>query len=120
MKRYFYSLGAVLLLGGCVPAMAQGYYGSSGLPVHWYVDGGYSVTTGQTSNYLENGWNIGGGVEWSPAPGPFALRADLNFNRFNATNQLLALGAQQNQTALEHRKLEKVPPVNVLDEFVLS
>ena len=26
MKRYIYSLGAVMLLGTCVPALAQGYY----------------------------------------------------------------------------------------------
>jgi hypothetical protein len=76
MKRYIYSLGAVLLLGAGVPAMAQGYYYGPGpdLPLHFYVDGGYSVMTGQTSNYLDNGWNIGGGVQWRPAPGPFSLR----------------------------------------------
>jgi hypothetical protein len=101
MKRYIYSLGAVLLLGGCLPAMAQGYYGPGGLPIHWYVDGGYSATTGQTSNYLDNGWNLGGGVEWIPVPGPFALRADLNFSRFDATHRLLAEGAQQNQTEID-------------------
>jgi Outer membrane protein beta-barrel domain len=100
MKRYIYSLGAVLLLGGCLPAVAQVYYGP-GLPVHWYVDGGYSVATGQTSNYLDNGWNLGGGVEWTPTPGPFSLRADLNFSRYDATHQLLAEGEQQNQTEID-------------------
>ena len=73
MKRYIYSAGAVLLLGGCLPAMADTYYVPQ-YPVHWYVDGGYSMTTGQTSNYLDNGWNIGGGVQWRPAPGPFSRR----------------------------------------------
>lgn len=97
MKRYIHSVGAVLLLGGCLPAMAETYYVPQ-YPVHWYVDGGYSVTTGQTNNYLDNGWNIGGGLQWYPAPGPFSLRADLNFSRYDATNQLLAEGSAADQT----------------------
>src|ERR1700722_7832669 len=98
MRRYIYSLGAVMLLAGTVPAMAQVYYGGPGLPLHWYVDGGYSATTGQTNNYLDNGWNIGGGVQWRPSPGPLSLRVDGSFSRFDATNQLLGDAAQANQT----------------------
>ena len=103
MKRYMYSLGAVMLLAGAVPAMAQVYYGPGPtLPLHWYVDGGYSVTTGQTTNYLDNGWNIGGGVQWRPSPGPLSLRVDGSFSRYDATNQLLADGAQANQTYINN------------------
>lgn len=104
MKRYFYSLGAVLLLGAGVPAMAQGYYYGPGpdRPLHFYVDGGYSVMTGQTSNYLDNGWNVGGGVQWRPAPGPFSLRGDVSYSRSDATNQLLDEGSVENQTQIDH------------------
>jgi len=28
-----------------------------------------------------NGWNIGGGGQWRPAPGPFSLRGDLRYSR---------------------------------------
>jgi hypothetical protein len=87
MKRYIYSLGAVLLFGGSVPAMAQVFYAPGpDYPLHWFVDGGFSATTGQTSNNLDNGWNFGGGVQWRPQPGPFSLRGDLSFSRFNGTN----------------------------------
>jgi hypothetical protein len=110
MKRYIYSmaysLGAVLLLGGTAPAMAQVYYGGYGpaadYPLHWYVDAGYSATTGQTSNYLDNGWNIGGGVQWRPQPGPFSLRGDLSYSRYDATNQLLYEGSVENQTQINN------------------
>ena len=104
MKRYIYSLGAAILLAGTVPAMAQVYYGGGGpaFPVHWYVDGGYSVTTGQTTNYLDNGWNVGGGVQWRPTPGPMSLRVDGSFSRFDATNQLLADSAAANNTYINN------------------
>ena len=47
MKRYICSLGAVMLLGSCVPVMAQGYFGPGpDHPLHWYVDGGFTATTG--------------------------------------------------------------------------
>jgi len=99
-----YSLGAVMLLAGTAPAMAQVYYGGGGpaFPVHWYVDGGYSVTSGQTTNYLDNGWNIGGGVQWRPSPGPLSLRLDGSFSRFDATNQLLADNAQAYNTYIDN------------------
>src|SRR5690348_13271643 len=103
MKRYIYSLGAAMLFASCAPVMAQAYYGSGpNVPVHWYIDAGGSVTTGQTSNYLDNGWNIGGGVQWRPSPGPFSLRADLSYARNDATNQLLAEGAAANQTQIDN------------------
>ena len=105
MKRYIYSLGAVMLLGTCVPALAQGYYygpAPADYPLHWYVDVGGTVTTGQTSNYLQDGWSVGGGVQWRPQPGPFSLRADLTYSRNDATNQLLQEGAVENQTQIDH------------------
>jgi Outer membrane protein beta-barrel domain len=94
MKRYIYSiaysLGAVVLLGSAAPAMAQMYYApyapGPDFPLHWFVDAGYSATTGQTATYLDDGWNIGGGVQWRPQPGPFSLRGDLSYSRFNGTD----------------------------------
>lgn len=102
MKRYIYSLGAVVLLGSGVPALAQGYFGrGADYPLHWYVDGGYTVTTGQTANYLDNGWNVGGGLQWRPQPGPFSLRLDLSYSRNDATNRLLNEGSAADQTQID-------------------
>lgn len=103
MRRYIHCLAAVMLFGGCVPAFAQVYYGPGpDYPLHFYVDGGYSVTTGQTSNYLDNGWNIGGGVQWRPQPGPVSFRLDLSYNRNDATNRLLYEGSVADQTQIDH------------------
>ena len=35
--------------------------------VHWHVMGGYSDTLGTTSNYLQGGYIVGGGLSITPA-----------------------------------------------------
>src|SRR5215468_3734662 len=104
MRTVFCGVMVVLLAGVAMDASAQyGYpdsytYGSRG-PIQWHVMGGAAVTTGQTADYLNSGWTVGGGFTFRPDPGsPFSLRTDLSFSRFNATNNLLNLGAEQNQT----------------------
>ena len=72
MKPYVYSLGATLLLGCCMPALAQGYYaspvaGPDYTPANWYFAGGYTVATGEAANFVNNGWNFGGGAQWRSA-----------------------------------------------------
>ena len=61
MKSYARILAPLALLGclaAATPAPAQvySYYPPSGgeRPVQWYVDGGYSITTGQTSTYFQD------------------------------------------------------------------
>src|SRR5579864_1210256 len=82
MKRYVYSLGAVMLLGCCTPALAQRYYaGPDYTPANWYFAGGYTAATGEAANFVDNGWNIGTGVQWRPHPGPISLRVDLEYSR---------------------------------------
>jgi opacity protein-like surface antigen len=106
MKSHLCGLAAVLLVAGATQAGAQGYgypqgYGSQ-RPIQWHVDGGYAMTTGHTADYLENGWTVGGGFTFRPDPGsPFSLRTDLNFSQFSATNRLISLGEQQNQTQID-------------------
>ena len=105
MKRYVYSIGATLLLGCCVPALAQGSWTGSGpdsVPANWYFAGGYTVATGQAANFVNNGWNIGGGVQWRPHPGPISLRWNYEYSRNIATHQLLNEGAVANQTEVDH------------------
>jgi Outer membrane protein beta-barrel domain len=107
MKRYVYSMGAVMLLGCCMPALAQGYYGNPPPgPDHdvakGYFAGGYTVAKGEAANFVDNGWNVGGGVYWRLPSGPVSLRLDFAYSRNNATNQLLSEGAAANRTHIDH------------------
>ena len=103
MKPYLRLLPPLVLIGGCAPALAQVYQYDNARPIQWFIDGGASVTTGTTSDFLDSGWNIGTGFTVRPDPrGPFMLRAELNYNRFSATNQLLALGAAANGTPVDN------------------
>ncbi|MFL6602431.1 MAG: outer membrane beta-barrel protein [Steroidobacteraceae bacterium] len=108
MKSCVCVVAAVLVMASAGQASAQTYgysqtygYGSQ-RPIQWHIDGGYAATTGHTADYLDNGWTVGGGFTFRPAPGsPFSLRTDLNFSQFLATNRLISLGEQQNQTRID-------------------
>ena len=107
MKRYVYSLGAVMLLGCCVPALAQGDYvvpapSPDYTRANVYFAGGYTVATGQAANFVDNGWNFGTGMQWRPHGGPISLRWDFEYSRNQATNQLLNEGTAANQTQIDH------------------
>lgn len=99
---------AVLLASLASVAGAQSYgyadpyaSGSRG-PVQWHIMGGYAATAGTTTDYLNGGWSFGGGLTLRPEQAsPWSLRADLSFSRFSATNNLLSIGAQQNQTQID-------------------
>ena len=57
------------------------------------IDGGYSVTTGPTSQLLENGPNGGLGFSWFPTSLlPIGLRVDGSYSRFHAKDALLNTG----------------------------
>ena len=93
MRPYLYPLGALLLLGSWALAPAQNYderYYEPESRLHAHFDMGYAATTGQIANFLEDGFTIGGGLSWQPDYGsPLALRADLDYTRFQATRQLV-------------------------------
>jgi Outer membrane protein beta-barrel domain len=107
MKRYVYSMGAVMLLGCCMPALAQDDYGAPPPgpdyhPAKRYFAGGYTVATGEAANFVDNGWNFGSGVQWRLPPGPVSLRLGIEYDRNKATDQLLSEGAAANQTRINH------------------
>ena len=107
MKRYVYSMGAVMLLGCCMPALAQGYFGGPPPgpdynPPQRYLAGGYTVATGEAANFVNNGWNVGTGLQWRPHPGPISLRLDFEYSRNDATKQLLGEGATADRTQINH------------------
>jgi hypothetical protein len=101
--RKLHMLAALLAMTACGGALAQSrsdqnyYFGN--LPMQWHIDGGYSDPTGITADNLQGGWTVGGGFTWQPLhSGPFALRTDLDYSHFNATNQLINLGQVQTQS----------------------
>ena len=105
MRRYLHALGALLLLAASAEAPAQNYYERYYAPqehVHWHLDAGYAATTGQISDALQGGWTIGGGFSWQPDyRSPLALRADINYSRFSATRQLIAINQAIDQTEID-------------------
>jgi opacity protein-like surface antigen len=104
-KRILYPLAALALLATWAKAPAQNYYQRYYGPqqhVHWHLDGGYAATTGQIADALDGGWTIGGGLSWQPDfTSPLALRADLDYSRFGATNQLIAINQAIDQTQID-------------------
>ena len=106
MKRYVYSLGMVTLVACCMPVFAQGDYsgpaGAAYIPGQRYVAGGYTVVTGEAANFVDNGWNLGAGVQWQLGPGPVWLRLDFEYSRNEATHRLLTEGTAVNQTRIDH------------------
>lgn len=107
MRHYVHSLGAVMLLGLCMPVLAQDYYAGPApgpldhTPLKGYVAGGYTVAAGEAANFVNNGWNVGGGWQWG-TPGPVWLRLNFEYSRNDATNQLLTEGTAANQTQINH------------------
>jgi opacity protein-like surface antigen len=103
--RYLYPLGALLLLGAWAEAPAQNYverYYGPEQHVHWHIDAGYAATTGQISDLLDGGWTIGGGFSWQPdLSSPLALRADINYSRFQATRQFINFNEAIDQTEID-------------------
>ena len=103
MKPYLRLLAPLALLGGGAPAFAQVYQYPAARPLQWFIDGGGSITAGTTADFLDSGWSIGTGFTLRPVPGqPFMLRADVNYSRFGATNQLISLGQAVNQTPVDN------------------
>lgn len=105
---YIRCIATAMLLGlAGTPALAQygypqRYDDGAQRPIRWHVEGGYAVTTGQTVDYLVNGWSVGGGFTFRPSPAsPFSLRTDLSFSQFGATKSLITLGEEQNQTYID-------------------
>jgi opacity protein-like surface antigen len=75
--------------------------------VHWHIDGGWSDPAGRSSNYLQGGYSVGAGFSVAPVHGsPFDLRFDVNYDRNDATQQLIALN--QNSGAYINRGREEI------------
>ena len=99
----FAALGLLCL----VPvAQAQYYYTPSSpdsRPVQLYVMGGFNEPTGQTSDILQGGWDVGFGVAFRQPGSPLALRLEMNYAQNNATNQLINQGTAAERPADQQR-----------------
>ena len=64
-------------------------------PLSVQIEGGYSVTTGTTSQYLNGGSNVGLGLTWFPLSAlPVGLRLDGSYSTFGETSKSLDLASQ--------------------------
>jgi hypothetical protein len=62
-------------------------------PFAFQIDGGYTVTTGATSNEIDGGANGGLGLTWFPTSAlPVGIRVDGSYSWFQAKDQLLNAG----------------------------
>jgi hypothetical protein len=56
-------------------------------PVHFAIEGGYTATAGSTSDYLNDGGNVGIGFSFFPSRTlPLGLRIDGSWSRFDASH----------------------------------
>jgi opacity protein-like surface antigen len=102
MKSYARILAPALLLACAAPSFAQVYQSQYAYPVQWYIDAGTSITQNATADNFDNGWNIGTGLTFRPDPSqPFLLRAEVNYNRFEATNEFVALNPNADNGSMQ-------------------
>jgi hypothetical protein len=70
-------------------------------PITWHFDTGYSITTGTTHNYMDDGWIIGGGLTWNPNSGPFAVLGELHYSHYGATNEAIQIANGSNRVRVD-------------------
>jgi opacity protein-like surface antigen len=78
------------------------YYSQAYQRLRWDIGIGGNLTQGTTSQYLDNGWTLEGGVTWFPAEqSVLGLRLDVSYSRFGATNQFVYRSAQEANTQID-------------------
>jgi opacity protein-like surface antigen len=71
-------------------------------PWDWRINAGGALTAGNSSNYLNAGWTVGGGVSYRRQPqSRFSLQLDLGYADFNASRKLVDLGQQKVQYSID-------------------
>src|SRR5262245_10404927 len=75
-------------------AHAQYYgYPQTEKPGTFHLMAGLTQPVGNTSDILQSGWNIGGGVTFHQPSSPLAFRLDVDYASNNATNALINQGS---------------------------
>jgi opacity protein-like surface antigen len=104
-------LAALALLSGfAAPALAQTYSGYQGYQyTRPFVYGGASITQGDTSSDFDNGWTVGGGLDFPTLPGtPLNLRLDVDYARSDATAAFISANEAATGTPIDHGSLQTV------------
>jgi len=92
---------SIALLGAAVAAQAADPFADSP-GAHWHMMGGFSEPVGTTSDYLQGGYAIGGGVTLVPsATSPLDWRFDVSYAGNNASNELISLGQQSTNVEID-------------------
>lgn len=87
MKRLVTSL--VILAFAAAPVAAQRDATLPDGPVQAWFGGGfeYAATVGTFSNYVDQGFGLGGSFVWRPAEGPIGLRIGAMFSQYGSTTR---------------------------------
>jgi opacity protein-like surface antigen len=87
MKRWIrLTAPAIFAVAMAVPGAAHAQ--ATKKQVQGYVAGGYVLSEGDTADYVNDGWEISGGVIWRPAAGTnFGIRFDAGWDWFDANNK---------------------------------
>ena len=71
--------------------------------LHWQAMTGFSEPVGNSRNYLQGGYLIGGGFSVTPSrASPLDVRFDISYSAHSATHYLLQLGQQAANTAVDN------------------
>jgi opacity protein-like surface antigen len=90
-KKFF----MVMALGLCATVLSPAVLAAN-TSVTGVLSAGYTPTVGKTSDYLQGGWTVGGGIIVQPQPSSrFALQFDLSYSGFRATRNLIDLAQSQ-------------------------
>jgi Outer membrane protein beta-barrel domain len=72
-------------------------------PVHFAIEGGYTATTGSTSDNFDDGGNVGVGISFFPSRSlPIGLRIDGSWSRFDASHAYFDTGGDYYQHSHEN------------------
>jgi len=70
--------------------------------VRWHLMGGYSDPVGTTSDYLQSGYSLGGGLTFTPSSySPLDWRFDLAYSEHDASTRLINLGQQTTNVQID-------------------
>lgn len=83
----FATAAAAAALIAAVPAPAQA---QDKKELQGYVAGGFSIPQGEANEWVQDGWNISGGVIFRPNPSaPFGVRFDLGYSYMEANSKAI-------------------------------
>jgi hypothetical protein len=85
-----------VVLGVLAVSVAMPTHAQDKKEVQGYIAGGYVMPEGRAGDYLDDGWNISGGVIFRPAPDkPFGVRLDLGYSSMDANSTAIEAATAQ-------------------------